>query len=231
MQSGNFHYTALDNLLKVRIGTEDIDLPPTNNAQIVEQEATSQDYAQSNRITISASGSQPTPYLTFSGAWNPDHPGVKYLRANLGKPVFVTYQTPPEEVIYEDATAMASIAQTTGLVTFTVKTPPEVPVGDANVRGLVDVGHALVIGGKAYTIAKIAGAAVTCWAYDTNRAPTAAVAAAKYKIVRLQLRHQAFFTVAQAGGAPTNDASGVVTPTSYRLNARDNQLTWSAVIS
>ena len=231
MQSGDFHFTALDNIVQVRIGGDFVDLPPTNTAQIAEQEATSNDYVQSNRVTISASGAQPTPYLTFSGAWNPDHPGVKYLRANIGKPVYMSVLTPPEEEIYEDATAMAAIAQTTGAVTFTVKTPPEVPVGSATARGTVDVGHALVIGGKAYTVAKIEGAAVTCYDYDTNAPPTVAVAAAKYKIVRLQLRHRGFFTVAQAGGAPVFDASGVVANTNYRLNARDNVLDWQAVIS
>ena len=228
MQSGDFYITPLDTQLRVTMdGTETV-IPDLATVQLTENVANTNSYAKLNRVSVKAASIPDPPTITATGAANPMAPPIRFLRDNLGKPVRLTYQTAPEEPIYDDAAARVAIA-VTGVCTFTIKTPPEVPVGDATTRGLVDVGHALIVAGKAYIVASVVGSTVTVVDAVTNKAPAAPVTAEAYKIVNPQLRHSAFFLVTLSGNQSA-DASGVVSEASYQFDARSNDLSWTVVV-
>ena len=228
MQSGDFFITPLDTQLLVNMDGNLTNIPDLQTVQLTENVAGTNAYAKLNRVSVKAASIPDPPTVTATGAANPMAPVIRFLRDNLGKPVELTYQTAPEDPIYNDAAARVAIA-TTGVCTFSVKTPPEVPVGDATTRGLVDIGHAIIADGKAYIVSKVDGAVVTVVDSTTNKAPTQAVTAVAYKIVNPQLRHKAFHLVTLAGNQSA-DASGVVSEASYQFDAKSNEINWTVVV-
>ena len=171
-------------------GAENVDAP-TGTAE----STTSQNFKQEFQST----GGIPPGQITVAvDPWVSLHPTVQriYDAADDKSTVWLRWTTPQEELLGVDASRTAAVAITTGAVTFAGTEGSDVQEARWTEEEF-SAGLALRIGGKLYPVASIAddGKLVVVDG-ETFAAPTQAVAAAQYSIVRPGTRRKAACRIA-----------------------------------